>query len=191
VRRQLVASGAVIVALLAGACEADDPGQDPDEVAATVPDGWQELTFPGGTVAVPPDFEAIDPLGEDVLTVFGPERDEGPPVALRVRVTDRDPVPFEELPSLAGATLVAQFWDVEPAGEEDRAVPGAEEAMVADFRYVATVEGDDVPLHERMLIAWFADDRQLQLRVGGPEALVDQDRGHGDGILSSVALDAD
>jgi hypothetical protein len=172
-----------------GSDDAQGEGSGGGDVTVDVPADWQELTFTGGAFATPDDWAETDPIGEDELTVLGPDVDDGLPFAARVRTTERDEVPFEELPQLLGTTLVLQLDDVEPVGEDPIEVPGAEEALVATFRYEEPVDGDTVTVEERVLIAWFGGDRQLQLRIGGPVDLLDAEGGTIDDVLGTVVLD--
>jgi hypothetical protein len=164
-------------------------GASGGDVAVDVPADWQELTFTGGAFATPADWAETDPIGEDELTVLGPDVDDGLPFAARVRTTERDEVPFEELPGLLGTTLVLQLDDVEPVAEDPVEVPGAEESVVATFRYQEPVDGETVTVEERVLIAWFAGDRQLQLRIGGPTDLLEAEGDTVDEVLGTVVLD--
>jgi hypothetical protein len=172
-----------------GAEDGDADASDGEDVARDVPAEWQELTFTGGAFATPADWAETDPIGEDELTVLGPDVDDGLPFAARVRTTERDEVPFQELPQLLGTTLVLQLDDVEPVAEDPIEVPGAEEALVATFRYEEPVDGETVTVEERVLIAWFAGDRQLQLRIGGPVDLLEAEGGTIDDVLGTVVLD--
>lgn len=154
---------------------AADDGQPSGGAEAGRHAGWQEVSLPGGSFALPPDWEEQPPIADDDVTYFGPDDGEVPSLVLRARVSGRDAVPFSELPQLFAATLAFSAGDIEPLGQEELTIPGAEEAVLLTFRYDETIDGEDVPSEERVVLAWFGDDRQIQVRTGGPVELVERD----------------
>ena len=159
-----VAAAIAAMALLVVACNAGEPAAPP----AAVPDGWVEHDFGDGAIAVPAEWEALDPIQDDVLMLREPDPDHGPPFVARIGLTGRDPVPVENLLGLVSAQLFSQFPDVEPQGDATVELHGAEEAMHRTFRYTSLVEGEEMLLEERFVVAWYGEDGQAQLRIGGP-----------------------
>lgn len=155
-----------------------------------VPEGWQLVTFPRGGLAVPGDWTEQPPIADDDATWFGPDAADGTPgMVVRVRVTDRDQAPFEELPSLFGASLTFQAGgDVDPVGEEPIEVAGAEEAVVATYRYEDADGEVALQIEERVVIAWFAEDRQLQIRLAGTVDMLETEGELLDEIARTISL---
>jgi len=161
--KRVVLLVAALALTLAG-CTSGEPEVEP----AATPDGWQRHEFPGGTVAAPADW-TLDPVDEgDDLTLQGPAPDGGLPPIARFRVDERDGVPFDGLLQTAAAQLTLQFGDVQPGDVTDLDLDGAESAEAGTFRYQADVDGTPVDIEERIAVAWFGEDRQLQVRIGSP-----------------------
>jgi hypothetical protein len=154
-----------------------------------VPDGWQTATFEGGSVSVPDDWQPGDPVGSEVVNLVGPDTEAGPGPGVRVRVTDRDAAPFDAVLQLAATSLAAQFEDLAQRGERDVDVPGAEEARVVEYSYIVATDTGELTVREQMLVAWYGEDRQLQLRVEAPEDVFDADREELETIPETVRLD--
>jgi hypothetical protein len=174
---------ALVVSLVTVGCSGD--GEDPE--AAEVPAGWQVHEFDGGSVATPEGWQVGEPLLDDALTVRGPEPEEGLAPILRVKLGD-DQVPFDNLMQLFAASLTLQVADLEPLGSEPRDVTGAEAAEVAEFRYIERVDGAEVPIREKVVVARSEDGGDLQLRLGAPEADFDGFEDLAERIVDTVRL---
>lgn len=180
-----LSASVLVVAVLATGCA----GGDEEPGGATVPDGWQVHEFDGGSVATPADWTVGEPLHDDALRVDGPEASDGLPPVLRVKQGD-DQVPFDSLMQLFASSLTLQVSELEPLDRDTREVAGAEAAEVADFRYTSRVDGDEVQLRERVVIARAEEGGDVQVRIGTPEASFDEVEDLFDRIIDTLRLDA-
>ena len=156
--------------------------------APEVPEGWTVHDFSAGTLATPPDWTEVEPVGTEVLNLAAPDTATAPGPTLRVRVTERDQAPFDALAQLAFSSFVLQAPDAESQGTREVTVAGAEEATILEVTYNAEMDDGQLAVREQMLIAWFGEDQQLQLRVGAPEDVWAQDRELLERIVATVHL---
>jgi hypothetical protein len=150
----------VVVLVLAGCTRGGS-----EQGTAEVPEGWQQHTFDGHTIATPQDWQETDPILDDTLTVRGPDGDGGAPIMLRVKVGD-DAVPADTLLQLFAGSLALQVAGYEALDAERREVDGAQYAEVGDFRYEGTVDGSRASIRERVLVARAEGGGDVQLRFG-------------------------
>ncbi|MFA9429716.1 hypothetical protein [Egicoccus sp. AB-alg2] len=159
--------------------------------AASIPDGWEEHTFEGGAVAAPPDWSEVAPIDTDDLTLQGPDPGDGLPPIARLQVTERDGTPFDQLLQLVSAQLNLQFPDVEPGESRSVELPGADQAQVGTFRYETQADGQPVTLEERFVVAWYGDDGQAQMRIGGPAEHLTEEEPTIEQIIQTLRFDGD